>query len=73
MKGTKKQLVALSIAIGVAVAGTSGASVAVAPASSEVGYLLSRDYGQPAFPSIVIGGAVGNFICGLRCSRVGAK
>lgn len=73
MKGTKKQLVALSVAIGVAVAGTSGASVAVAPASAEVGYLLSQDYGRPAGPSVVIGAVVGNFFCGWRCARIGAK
>lgn len=73
MKGTKKQLLALAVATGLAVAGTSGAAVVEAPASAEVAYLLAASYGLPFGRSVTIGGTVGGFMCGRRCALIGAR
>lgn len=73
MKTTKKQLLAVAVATGLAVAGTSGAAIAERPGSAEVAYTLSATYGLPQGPSVRTGRRVGAAICGSYCAGIGAR
>ena len=73
MKTTKKQLLAMAVATGLAVAGTSGAAIAERPGSAEVAYTLSTTYGMPVGPSVEVGRRVGATLCGSYCAGIGAR
>ena len=73
MKASKKQLLALAVAIGVAVAGTSGAAIVEAPEAAEVARVLSSRFDLPTQPAVRIGRRVGRKLCGRRCANIGAR